>query len=1187
MKKTVNNSKVIVAPESTGGSGFVFENMISAYFSVLMICSGKLSFVPTYKIVKLAWQTKSYGHELDDLKLELKNDVDDVVKVLIQIKRTIEVTASNKAFKETIIAAWKDFNDSRFNKEKDVLLLVTGPLLKKDYMAIVDLTNYARRREETFWKMMEEDSTISKNKRQSFKIILEFIKEIEPNGIDKQKVLSFLRRFYVLLPDDKHGDSLVDSFALSLLDQTFGNNNGHYIFNFIYKFVSHCNEVGGDITKKALLSRLKQECLISDSFEAYTTLNVDDSLDVSKNELLLFLEKEKINKRYLALLSLVGEWDNASKNDRLWICNLLRCNELQLDDMLDQLSSYPSSKLIEINCGIVHLSNRKMLWKSVGDTLLPADLKNYETEINNLLGQIEETLDNSYYGREGIDAILHTVRESMFLRKGAVKGLALFSTFKNICSRITHSDCEALFINIYRSIFKGKDWHIWATLNDLLPFFAEAKPQYYCKYLNSLLILEDGGIKNLFESEMTGLLGTSNIVGLVNSLGVLAWSNTMFYTAVELLFKMGLMDPGGQWFPRPISVLEEIFSPYVPHTWVEIDYKMTVFESFLLQYPNQMSWNLLTRLLTPRESYSNIYNGPLFSDEGEKKLHIASSEETNLQLNRFLKLAIKCANNNVQRLDFLLKTIFYNSVFDITFKDFYDYLIQNCDNFSDEEKAVIWNCVNTMLQKYDTISKKNIITEEKRALYNNIKLKYESNDIRSVARVLFNKTTSYRNKKELSKKRQLLAKFVSLYGIVEAFDFIRTTASPYNGGQLLGEIGTQEYDTTLFSELNIISYDDNMFYAYQGYIQKRFEKQGWAWVSEQGIEKWPQEKALMFCMMLPFRKEVWDYVNIKLKQMTQYWKLCKTSFVDKKELQEAIGGLLSVNRTLDALDILHTHVNVDSKLHLQILNEIVNNGIEERLTELQQHNIVESIIEIQRDPSILENDKLKIEFYFSALVKRLEHGSGFIPKTIEAKMAKDINFFCDMLKYAYMPDTNSTEEQKPNLTPNETQFRKNVSIILTHWRIPPGVREDLTFDNDLFSKWTMQMFTRVKEINRVSSAEMVLGRVLIYVPEQPFPLWLPTSVADFLNREENENIRNTYRRALYNARGPHLVDVTGKQELELAKSCDNKREILEKHGYFKLAQVFRKLEETYKDEAIEVLEEAKRREEYYKIQRET
>ena len=138
------------------------------------------------------------------------------------------------------------------------------------------------------------------------------------------------------------------------------------------------------------------------------------------------------------------------------------------------------------------------------------------------------------------------------------------------------------------------------------------------------------------------------------------------------------------------------------------------------------------------------------------------------------------------------------------------------------------------------------------------------------------------------------------------------------------------------------------------------------------------------------------------------------------------------------------------------------------------------------------------------------------------------------------------------------------------------MQDDGSFDDTHFSSWLQQ----VKEIctgsGHLEVALINVGEVLIHCPSDTNGLWINHTVADALNAIDAEDMRRGFSTGLFNSRGVHWVDPTGKPERELAEHYRQKAEDVENAGYQRLAVTLRGLSESYDREAERIVAEHKR-----------
>jgi hypothetical protein len=116
--------KKVSNPVSTGGGGSSFESRVQAS-RLLAMCLGSL--VPGAedgRIVELRFQARIHGHHTDDLVCCIEQSDGQRTRALLQMKRSLGAREKDAAFKESIGAAWTDFNSTEFLRGQDSIFLI-------------------------------------------------------------------------------------------------------------------------------------------------------------------------------------------------------------------------------------------------------------------------------------------------------------------------------------------------------------------------------------------------------------------------------------------------------------------------------------------------------------------------------------------------------------------------------------------------------------------------------------------------------------------------------------------------------------------------------------------------------------------------------------------------------------------------------------------------------------------------------------------------------------------------------------------------------------------------------------------------------------------------------------------------------------------------------------------------------
>ena len=243
-------SKQLSNPFSTGGGGPHFEACVQAMFVTLMLTGGYAPCLPNWPIKRIKLQGKNDGFEMDDAIVFVENPISNEKKTLAtQVKHSIQITAKNELFGEVMQAAWKDFNNSSlFDRRRDALALITGPLSATDTNDVGWLLNQARHTAspDVFLRNVNLAKFSSRKKKKKLEAFRQQLKKANQGiEVSSEDLYSFLNCFH-LLGFDLGGEI---GITLSLLHSHMlqYNVNPPHIWGRIVDFVQTCNQNAGTI----------------------------------------------------------------------------------------------------------------------------------------------------------------------------------------------------------------------------------------------------------------------------------------------------------------------------------------------------------------------------------------------------------------------------------------------------------------------------------------------------------------------------------------------------------------------------------------------------------------------------------------------------------------------------------------------------------------------------------------------------------------------------------------------------------------------------------------------------------------------------------------------------------------------------------------------------------------------------
>jgi len=302
-----------------------------------------------------------------------------------------------------------------------------------------------------------------------------------------------------------------------------------------------------------------------------------------------------------------------------------------------------------------------------------------------------------------------------------------------------------------------------------------------------------------------------------------------------------------------------------------------------------------------------------------------------------------------------------------------------------------------------------------------------------------------------------------------------------------------------------------------------------------------------------------------------YWSaVWANPYHSDEDISFAIAKLIEFKRPHPAIDCLYKalqnkQVIIVGQVVQALLLAVSSVG---RSNSMDTHHIVELIKFLQSEPSISQDDLFRIEWAYLPLLASLGRGK---PKLLEHKLATEPEFFCEIIRLIYR----SEKEDAPPVehSENAKAIATNAWRLLHDWRTPPGTQIDGSFSGQRFTQWLQTTKAICTESGHLDIALIQMGEVLIHAPSDANGLWIDTTVASALNGRDDEHMRRGFSTAVYNSRGVHWVDPTGKPEKELAEEYRRKAEDVENAGFQRFAVALRGLADGYAREADRIVAE--------------
>ncbi len=886
---------------------------------------------------------------------------------------------------------------------------------------------------------------------------------------------------------------------------------------------------------------------------------------------------ERSDAAELAIAMILGSWSEESDEDRTVVEILSGKGYGEWIGKMREIALCPATPLIQRD-GSWKFIPRYEGWYALGPRLFDEYLERLKDVAVSVLRekdpQFELPSEERYAASIHGKVLLH----SRILRNGLAETLALLGSHPKALTSCSVGKAEAVAVMAVRAILDDADWVLWASVNDLLPLLAEAAPGEFLDAVEKALQMDPCPFDEVFAQEGDGIFGANYMTGLLWALETLAWDEDHLSRVVVCLGELAAHDPGGQWTNRPINSLTTIFLPWLPQTCAPIAKRVAAVRTLLNELP-EIGWKLLISLLPQHHSVSFGTRRPawraIIPDDWRQGV---THREYWEQVSAYAELAISQAKKDISKLAEIID--YMENLPQPAYEQLLEHLRSDTLMAMPEaERLHIWNKLVDLVRKHRK--------------YADARWAMKPEQVDKIASVadqlapdvpffrhqrlfserdfdLYDEKGNYEEQREkLEKRRQEAVGEVAAGGGTEAvLAFARAVQSPWGVGIAYGAVASLDADDAVLPNL-LESEERSLAQFVGGFIWGRFRNRGWEWVDSIDASRWTPAQIGQFLSFLPFTSETWQRAKSLLgEDQSSYWnKTSANPYEADTSLELAIDHLIDHRRPYAAIRCLYRMLHNKQPLHkeqaIRALLEAFRSS--ESPHSMDVYEIVEIIKALQYDPDTNPDDLFKVEWAYLPLLTKHHNAS---PKLLSRRLAVDPGFFCEIIRLVFRSRKEDRSDEEV------TEERKNIATnayrLLSEWRIPPGLRENGSYDGNALKVWLDAVKKKCAETGHLEIAMTVVGHVLIHVPADPDGLWIHHSAAAVLNAKDAEDIRDGFRTELFNSRGVHTVDPTGKPERELAAKYRTQAEAVEGAGYHRLATTLRELADTYEREAERV-----------------
>lgn len=864
---------------------------------------------------------------------------------------------------------------------------------------------------------------------------------------------------------------------------------------------------------------------------------------------------------YLAVANLVGAWDGSNQKDFEIIEKMSGMKYCDWIHKIEEMSQEYGSPL-ECIGNKWKIRDRKLVWGISKKAMFDAALDRFQGCAISVLSEKDPKFDLPLDQRFAATICGKVFKYSNELRNGLAETLALLGNNADDLEQCSLSKPRTVTFHVIRQVLHNTDWVIWGSLNDLLPTIAESDPKEFLRVTDEILRKSSDTFRTLFSQEHS--VGGIYHVGLIIALEILAREAEFFFKSCMILAGMDVCDPGGEYSDRPFQSLEKILLTGYRYTAAPFEKRKALVQKLQKEYPS-LSWKLLLNLPPILNLGFSIIRFPSWRKiNPENYTEHVKEDERQAQAEACFEFLISMAMDDCQKAAELIGKSTHLSG-DYVKKLIVSLRSDTTKKWNEADRREVWKQLVEMVEHHREYSFTSwALGSDILGQIEEVAKEFEPEKPRYRHHRLFSNKRHYRetgdpNTTIESRRRRALREILNYGGFQEILEFVDLVDDPYLIGLSLGEIGSSEVDSYIFPQM-LDSENDDRFCLAKGYTWSRFQQRGESWMDVIIQSEWSHEQIAQFLAFLPLAREIWGRANLLLGENERYYWERVEHYRIEHDFEYAINKLIDYGRPRAAF--LLTQFNQPDNWVDECPNTCIRLLLEAASSSeninMDSYSLGEFIQKLQRNPRVEKDSLIKIEWSYLDVLNR---HYGFSPKAIEAHLASDPGFFCDLLFRLYSSRQERGDDEES--TEQSDGISSRIWKILHNWRLPPGTQSDGSMSQPMLDDWMSQVKEKCSREGLLEEALGHVGKALFYSPLDPSGIFVHRAVAEVLDDPDHDEMRNAFEIEALHPGEFRRVDHSGAKDREIAREYRSKADQIENEGFGRFAETLREIASCY------------------------
>lgn len=849
---------------------------------------------------------------------------------------------------------------------------------------------------------------------------------------------------------------------------------------------------------------------------------------------------KNLDTREIMPALLMGRWNESNSGDRDILENLSGMSYDEYAVILKKWKEVEESPLIQIG-QTWRLTSPLDLWSSLSVELVESD---FEALAQSFLKVFELDEDEKVLtSNDSLTFKTFHPRYSSWAKEGLVQSLILISVYGKSLKMPEMKSPKAWIDSLVLSLLNDAVAEQWVSYDQKLPLIAEASPDSFLAALNKALNEADTPIVKMFTTKKGLFSGSGSHTGLLWALESLSWLPEYLYDATVLLLRLAAIDPDSEsnYSNRPANSLKEIYKAWHPQTLADTETRMTILAKAIKVEPNE-GWKLLLSLTPKTHDHAmpthkmrwRLFNTEVSNKYDVKEIHTVYSKLTDLLITQY--------DNSADKFSSLVSaSINFGAIENDKLLSFLEVVIDNLKDKDEKARNVIrkilshhrkypdahWSAPEEILLRYENLynllEPKDLI-EKYKWLFDDYHIEFPDDKYKEDEIDEGEEKYKYHIERVRKKRTEAIKELLAVFNLESILALADQVKNPGSLGESLSYI-IDEY-ANMFKIWETFKIGNANLDLIHTFIRFKFYQKGQDWIfsfyNEVEQLKYGINALTNILLPLPHSNALWDFIENKGEIIeSEYWSKVQATFyhVTPEEKVQGIKMLIKHRRFFSAIDFAYMIKNeIPSEIIIELLEKAATEkSIEE--SHLREYELSTLFENLGTRKDISEEIIAKLEWLYLPVIG--SYGTTYNPVHLHNELARNPDFFVQVLKWVYIPlDDSKKEEERRNTTDETIQtYAMQGYRLMNNWKTIPGVDKEGNIDDVFLNFWIDKVRELAQEVDRLGVADGKIGYILAQYPETNKDYWPPDAISNAIERINTHDLKLNFSIGITNKRG--------------------------------------------------------------------